>query len=55
MLEAGCDLPSLQRMLGHSNVTTTMRYLHVTAGRIATYRSPLDRLGLDAGKPSPKR
>jgi integrase/recombinase XerD len=55
LLEAGCDLPSLQRMLGHSNVNTTMRYLHVTAGHLATHCSPLDRLGLEAGKPQPKR
>lgn len=55
MVESGCDLPSLQRMLGHSNVTTTMRYLHVTAGRIATHRSPLDRLEVHQSKPRSKR
>jgi integrase/recombinase XerD len=55
LLEAGCDLPSLQRMLGHSNVNTTMRYLHVTASRLASHCSPLDRLGLEAGKSQPKR
>jgi site-specific recombinase XerD len=55
ILEAGCDLPSLQRMLGHSNVTTTMRYLHVTAGRIATHRSPLDQLGRCEAKPNCRR
>ena len=55
ILEAGCDLPSLQRMLGHSNVTTTMRYLHVTAGRIATHRSPLDQLGRCEAKPNSRR
>ena len=45
----------LQRMLGHSNVTTTMRYLHVTAGRIATHRSPLDQLGLCNPNPNCRR
>jgi site-specific recombinase XerD len=55
LLEAGCDLPRLQRMLGHSNVTTTMRYLHVTAGRIAALRSPLDQLGLCNPKPNSRR
>ncbi|MCU0694010.1 MAG: tyrosine-type recombinase/integrase [Polyangiaceae bacterium] len=55
MVESGCDLPSLQRMLGHSNVTTTMRYLHVTAARIATHRSPLDRLEVHQSKPRSKR
>jgi integrase/recombinase XerD len=55
MVESGCDLPTLQRMLGHSNVNTTMRYLHVTATRIATHRSPLDRLEVHQSKPKSKR
>jgi integrase/recombinase XerD len=44
-LELGCDLPSLQRMLGHTDIKTTMRYLHVTTGMIAQRVSPLDQLG----------
>ena len=43
-LELGCDLPSLQRMLGHTDIKTTMRYLHVTTGMIAQRVSPLDQL-----------
>jgi len=45
-LEAGLDLPTLGRMLGHTNVTTTMRYLHTTTKRVAAQLSPLDRLRL---------
>ena len=52
-LELGCDLPSLQRMLGHTDVTTTMRYLHVTTGTIAQRVSPLDQLVLV--QPVPRR
>jgi integrase/recombinase XerD len=48
-LEAGLDLPTLGRMLGHTSVTTTMRYLHTTTRRVAAQISPLDRLLL--GKP----
>lgn len=44
LLESGCDLPSLQRMLGHRSVTTTMRYLHVTHQALTGRVSPLDRL-----------
>lgn len=43
-LEAGLDLPTLGRMLGHTSVTTTMRYLHTTGTRVSAQISPLDRL-----------
>ena len=43
-IEAGLDLPTLGRMLGHTSVTTTMRYLHTTTKRVAAQISPLDRL-----------
>jgi integrase/recombinase XerD len=52
-LELGCDLPSLQRMLGHTDVHTTMRYLHVTTGTIAQRVSPLDQIVL--APPVPRR
>jgi integrase/recombinase XerD len=50
-LEAGVDLPTLGRMLGHTSVTTTMRYLHTTTKRVAAQISPLDRLVLAAPAP----
>ena len=31
-------------MLGHTSVTTTMRYLHTTTKRVSAQISPLDRL-----------
>lgn len=48
-LEAGVDLPTLGRRLGHNCVSTTMRYLHTTTKRVSAQISPLDRLLL--GKP----
>ncbi len=43
-IEAGVDLPTLGRMLGHTSVTTTMRYVHTTTKRVSAQISPLDRL-----------
>jgi len=42
LLEAGVDLPVLQRLLGHSNLATTAKYLHIRQERLALVKSPLD-------------
>lgn len=44
LLEAGVDLVSIQRLLGHSNLQTTAIYLHVTEKHTQGIRSPLDLL-----------
>ncbi|PYR51891.1 MAG: integrase [Acidobacteria bacterium] len=42
LLEAGTDLHTVQRLLGHRHITTTMRYFHLSQGRVLATRSPLD-------------
>lgn len=46
LLEAGVDLPTLQRLLGHTSLATTAKYLHVTEKRLASTGSPFDLLRL---------
>lgn len=41
-IESGLELTLVQRLLGHSSLLTTARYLHVTAARLGQVRSPLD-------------
>lgn len=44
LMEAGVDLPTLQRLLGHTSLATTAKYLHVTSKHLQGVRSPLELL-----------
>lgn len=43
-MEAGVDIYTIKRWMGHTALVTTGRYMHVTAEHLATVRSPLDTL-----------
>ncbi len=51
-LEAGTDILTISRLLGHQNVSTTMIYLHVADQRLRTATSPLDVLAESQGSSS---
>ena len=45
LLESGTDIRTIQKLLGHSNVNTTMIYTHVVQRGAQGATSPFDRLG----------
>ena len=48
-LEAGVDLKTLQVLLGHDDLATTSRYLHLSQKHLQSVSTPLDRITLGNG------
>ena len=46
LLEAGVDLRTIQILMGHNSLNTTVKYLHVTEKHLEQTKSPLDLLRL---------
>ena len=44
LLDSGVDIRKIQELLGHSNISTTMIYAHVSATELKKIKSPLDNL-----------
>ena len=51
LLEAGTELVVIQRLMGHTSIRSTMRYLHIAQEQTTAVRSPLDLLDF----PGPQR
>ena len=48
--ELGTDIVTIQRLLGHASVRTTMRYVQVSRATLAKTKSPIDVLGTPSAK-----
>ena len=46
LLEAGTDIHTIQRLLGHRSISTTLVYFHLARSHLTGNTSPLDLLGL---------
>ena len=44
MLEAGTELVVIQRLMGHTSIRSTLRYLYLAQERTAATTSPLELL-----------
>ncbi len=55
LLEAGVDLRTIQVLMGHSSIMTTVAYLKVTRKQISETQSPLDLLNIPQNTKFPKQ
>lgn len=44
LLEAGVDVPTIQHLMGHGHISSTLRYFHLARKHLGAARSPLDLL-----------
>ena len=54
LLEEKTHIRTIQALLGHTKIDTTVRYAHVASGMISAVKSPLDRLSQPKRKRSGK-
>lgn len=50
LLEAGVDIRTIQMLMGHSSILTTVRYLQVTSKTLQGTQSPLDLLAVPSDR-----
>ena len=52
LLEAGVDIHTIQRLMGHGHISSTLRYFHLARKHLANTPSPLELL--EAAPPQPR-
>ena len=52
LLEAGVDIHTIQRLMGHGHISSTLRYFHLARKHLANTPSPLELL--EAAPPKPR-
>ncbi len=50
LLEGGTDISIIQKLLGHNDIKTTLRYTHVSKIELQKVQSPLDKLNIKITK-----
>jgi integrase/recombinase XerD len=48
LLEAGADLPTIQKLLGHADIRDTTIYLHLSRKHLRSVANPLDELSVSS-------
>ena len=51
LLEAGTDVHTIQRLMGHGSLSTTARYFHLAQKHLSGNSSPLELLKRPEGAP----
>ena len=51
LLEAGVDIHTIQRLMGHGHISSTLRYFHLARKHLANTPSPLELLEGAAVRP----
>ena len=55
LLEAGTDLATIQRLLGHADLESTTLYLHLSDRHLQAVSDPVDQIQLPEFLPEPRR